>query len=250
MGDVAIGKERGDPMGTYGRCAIHCLQSRSVSMTLASSSHDATIKIWDLATGKKLADFKGQESWVDSVAFSPDGSTLASAGFDKTVMLWDIATGQKQATLKGHNWPVERVAFHPNGKTLVSWSNMNGQDTKLWDVASGKERMFENPDWFHETSVDYIEYIAFSPDGKTLALGNEEKIGIWDAVSGKNTAKFGQGHRPLFPTASRVLLGLNMSAEPKVCSVFFTPDGKLMALGSIDKAAILWQVATAPTEQK
>ena len=58
--------------------------------TLASASHDKTIKLWDVDTGKEKTTLMGHSDEVLSVAFSPDGKTLASASSDNTVLLWDF----------------------------------------------------------------------------------------------------------------------------------------------------------------
>ena len=58
--------------------------------TLASGSRDATIRLWDVASGREFKTLKGHLSDVDSIAFSPDGKTLASASDDKTIKLWDV----------------------------------------------------------------------------------------------------------------------------------------------------------------
>src|SRR5438552_8007927 len=57
------------------------------SKTLASGSRDATIRLWDVASGQEFKTLKGHLSDVDSIAFSPDGKTLASGSDDKTIKL-------------------------------------------------------------------------------------------------------------------------------------------------------------------
>jgi WD40 repeat protein len=63
--------------------------------TLASSSRDGTVVLWDLAEltqprriGQPLTSHRDA---VESVAFAPDGHTLATGSQDGTVILWDLA---------------------------------------------------------------------------------------------------------------------------------------------------------------
>jgi parallel beta-helix repeat protein len=58
---------------------------------LASGSYDATIKLWEVATGSLVRILTGHTGGVESVAFSPDGRLLASGSGDKTIRLWDIS---------------------------------------------------------------------------------------------------------------------------------------------------------------
>jgi WD40 repeat protein len=74
--------------------------------------------------------------------------------------------------------------------------------------------------------------VAFSPDGKTVASGSEDKtIRVWDVAAGEENAKL-EGHSDC------------------VTSVAFSPDGKTVASGSKDKTVRVWDVATGEEKAK
>src|SRR5438876_11291891 len=60
---------------------------------VASGSSDATIKLWDVASGRLLRTLVGHSKGVNSIAISPNGRSIASASEDKTIRLWDAESG-------------------------------------------------------------------------------------------------------------------------------------------------------------
>ena len=67
--------------------------------TAFSGSHDRTLKLWDLASGKELRTFTGIPTGVTSVAMAPDGRTVFSGSGDKTLKLWDFTRGVASSSL-------------------------------------------------------------------------------------------------------------------------------------------------------
>lgn len=104
--------------------------------TVASGSHDYTVKLWDVATEKLKRTLEGHTGRVTSVPFSPDGETVASGGWDDTLRLWNAETGELKRTLEGHTGRVWLVAFSPDGETVASGS-VDGT-LRLWDAHSGR----------------------------------------------------------------------------------------------------------------
>ena len=89
-------------------------------------------------TGQTLSTMRGHTTWVDSVAWSPDGTRLASAGIDNTVRISDPETGEETLVLRGNSGWFHDVSWHPDGAQLAAASN-DGQ-IWIWDATRGFER--------------------------------------------------------------------------------------------------------------
>ncbi len=100
------------------------------SSMLASSSPDATIKVWQVANGQELRTFTGHSDWVNSVAFSPSGKLIASGSSDKSVKIWQVENGAEIEALLGHSDEINSVAFSPDGRYLaVSAGTIAGKNS-------------------------------------------------------------------------------------------------------------------------
>ncbi|CAI2716970.1 caspase family protein [Nitrospina watsonii] len=183
-----------------------------------SGSWDATLKLWEIATGKEVRTFTGHTYLVTSVAFSPDGRYALSGSVDYTLKLWEVETGKEVRTFRGHKHGVTSVAFSPDGRYALSGSW--DETLKLWEVATGKEvRTFTG----HTSAVLPA---AFSPDGQYALSGSQDNtLKLWEVATGKEIRTF-TGH------------------EGFVVSVAFSPDGRYALSGSHDKTLKLWEVAT------
>jgi len=89
---------------------------------LATAGDDATLSLWDVATGNRLEDLTGQLTYFTAVAWSPDGDRLVAGGMDGSITIWDTASHQPVGRLKGHRKPIRGLAFLPQGDRLVSVS--------------------------------------------------------------------------------------------------------------------------------
>jgi WD domain, G-beta repeat len=86
--------------------------------SLASGSHDGSVKLWDVASGAlRWSDW--QTNAAICLAFSPDGSLLAAGGHDAIVRLRDANLGSLREAVP-HPGPIFALAWSPDGRLLAS----------------------------------------------------------------------------------------------------------------------------------
>jgi WD40 repeat protein len=105
---------------------------------LGTTGSDASVRVWEVSTGKLVHTLMTSESGNDIVQFSPDSRTLATAARNGSVVLWNLAAGRELMTLTGPVGPLSELLFAGNGRSLGAYDK-NGEFT-LWHGGSdGKE---------------------------------------------------------------------------------------------------------------
>lgn len=206
-----------------------------------------TVRLWDAAHPGHTVTL-GQppaartEGRIPSAAFTSDGKTLAYATGDGKVTLWNVANPTRPVKLsqppaistKG-DW-VDSVTFFPSGKTLVTASN--NDTVTLWNVANPARpvklsrpltgsgtvtRRKSHGHWIYSSTVTHTTtLVAVSPDGNTLAMGQDNgTVTLWNVTDPAQPVKIG---RPI-------------KADQNVNSAVFTPDGKTLITGTMNTAS-------------
>jgi WD40 repeat protein len=266
--DVASGKNLGTLRAHGDR--VSCVVLSRNGKTLASVSQDS-VQLWDLATGRNTAAYRRRVSGtcfagVRSLALSPDGAALALAEGHQAKLL-DLETERERVLIEvdpelARLW----VTYDTDGKFLVFHYRVGpGFSLTLWDgVTSKKTVTFQDPS-------PYLDCVAVSPDGKTLAAGGiDETITRWTLTTGKRTASHKQPGQitcmAFSPDGTTLALGYKEDRSNKagpirlidvatgkeratlkghtgtLCCVAFSPDGRTLASASLDRTIKLWDL--------
>jgi WD40 repeat protein len=217
------------------------------SKTVAAVGVKGTTKLLDARTAQEIAGWTSGASRSSAedtyrLAMAPDGQTLAIShclqkrtrvqepgkrrevrlGYSGEVQLWDMKARQPRTTLRmepGHG--ISRIAYAPDGIMLAVldyWRAKNSAQNiesriALWDVRSGKMR----------SALPFSGNFAFSPDGKTLAVGSLPPS-IVETATGKELAK------------------LPVDDKRGLTGLAFSPDGRTLAGSDFNGHIYAWDV--------
>lgn len=147
---------------------------------------------------------------IAAITFSPDSRFLAVAGSDHAIVFFDVRVNGKlrdvlSRKLTGHEAPIVALAFKTSN-TLVSVSL--DQTAKIWNVASGKV--------LHSAELNMGKQVvpALAPGNEALFAGaSSNRVRLWNYQNGELLKSF-------------------ETLDSAVSTLAFTPDGKLLVIGT------------------
>jgi len=215
-----------------GKTLISSHETNYIDPTSQTYQISAEVRFWDTGTGELIDSrpFPGQMAFT-SLAFNPDGKSFVTAINSATfVRLWDAKTREPiPDAFSGYDTVPQSVAFNPSGDVLAiggcaEWDSTQSPnkclagEIRLWNMRTdeqlGKSLLGHD---------GIVNSLAFSPNGKTLATGSEDRtIILWDVATGE------------------VIEGPLGGHGESITSLAFHPDGDLLASGADDHKVILW----------
>lgn len=90
---------------------LKCVVSPSLS-TIATTSADRTIKLWNSATGELQSTLNQHQRWVWDAVFSADSQYMISVSSDQTAKLWNLRSGEVMKSYVGHGLAVTCVVLN------------------------------------------------------------------------------------------------------------------------------------------
>ncbi|KAH7917380.1 WD40 repeat-like protein [Leucogyrophana mollusca] len=187
---------------------------------IASGSHDKTVIIWDIESGRQDGQPLQHDSDVVWIAISPDGRRIASGTEEGGLVIWDALTRKVVHEIKGSR--VQRLAYSPDGRWIATAPVSNEKVVQLWDADTGR------PGREPLKCGGNVFSVVFSPDGSRIAAGLGD--GYFQVIE--------------ISTGECVVGPIKGHTRGIVSSVVYSPDGRLLITASRDQSIRVWDSKT------
>jgi WD40 repeat protein len=225
---------------------------------LALGSPKGDVRLLDTIHGAEVGRIQGKGGPILAVAFAPDGKMIATAD-GAGVHLWDVATRKHLGTVPAQLGGPAVLRLDPHGRLvlmeqqratvwdtrtrkvigelalpfggatyaivspdgrLLIWGDIRGT-VHLWDLGEGREVRTLGG------LAGYVQALAFSQDGRTLAAAAWRGIILWETESWLERGRFAGN-------------------EGDTLTLAFAPNGRSLASGGSDTAVLVWDLTGGP----
>jgi WD40 repeat protein len=131
-----------------------------------TAAFNGEVIFWDLTKGKATHTLETEDTYIYSLAYSPDDRFVVFAGYNiekqgnpGEITLWDIAARKAVYRRNRHAGRIVAVMFRPDGKHFVARS---ADEISYWETKTGKE-LYSAP------LSSHARHTIMSPDGERLA---------------------------------------------------------------------------------
>lgn len=135
-------------------------------LVITGDAKDQIGRIWDIATGRRLAQLIGHTGPIRLVKFSHDGRRVLTTGDsgvfgqrNDTIRVWDAATGTQLVIMHGAEGVVSSIDLSPDDRHIAS---ANGTGVQIWDARTGQE--------LANLPIDGASGVAFMPGDRSVLI--------------------------------------------------------------------------------
>jgi WD40 repeat protein len=267
--DTASGAERSTL--NHAQCGFIPMFDASRDGKIVAAVHQRSIALWNVPDGKLLHEFKGPPITPLSpqrlIALTPDGKQLILTHADNSLHLVDVVTGKELRALEmppprpgfDPSLRLQRLMLSPDGRYVA----FGGPATPftVCELSTGKRvRELAQP------QGNFYTGIAFTPNGRFLAVDQHSGIHLYGVLSGKEIRKLplnaGTRNLVLISPDGRRLAALGdftinlwdiagerrlhplVGHEESVLAMAFSPDGKRLVSTDRRNEMIMWDIAS------
>ena len=215
---------------------------------LVTSSYDQRLVWWSLETGKPIRTVdNAHQRFMRDVQASPDGKWIVSVGDDMIARVWESTSGKLRHELHGHqtvtphHYPSmlyactispdsQHIATVDRIGTILIWRSEDGRQVAKLEASE----MYTWDAKQRRHSIGGIRSVAFSPDGRHLAVGGMGQVGNIDHLEGKARVEIFA-----WQAGERTHSYVDNSFKGLVESLAFHPNGDWLVAAGGDNSGFL-----------
>merc|ERR1712060_314752 len=150
-----------------------------LNKTLITCGEDSTIRLWDVETGKQIAQANDHKKEVKDITMSGDGTHFISGSLDKTAKLFDTRNLKCLKTYE-ETRPINAATLSPLMEHVIIGGGQDAMSVTTTSSKAGKfeavlyHKIFEEQLGSVRGHFGPINCLAYSPDGRSFTSGGED----------------------------------------------------------------------------